>query len=1300
MKKTFTFLMLGVLLVVPFLLRSQNLVITEIMYNDPSGGTTGDSLEFIEVYNSDIAAKNVGGYKFTLGITFTFPHMEIPAGGYLIVAKTATAVNNFFGITGTLQWDNGQALSNNGESVVLKDSLGVTVDSVRYFTASPWPGPANGLGSSLMLCDPSLDNNIGANWSASNIINATTYGLVNAVTVYATPLSGCTVPPPYNPVYAALPYTETFDNTWINGDNLRDVPTNNWKNAPNTSDNSWRRNDDGVSAGWSNGTQGAYTPAGAALTANSARFHCAGSATGLQGTLDLYLDFTTAGLKKMTFWYMNSAGTDSLAIWISYDAGVSFTYLQKFLTTTGGWNKKTLYLGTTIASQVIIRFRATSNFGTSDIGIDQVNIGIASLDDAGIVAIVRPASIIFSIEDTIKVNLVNYGSNNLTSADIVYSVNNGTPVHHPWTGNLSPLDVAGNINLGIYYFPFNGASVLKVWTNLPNGNTDTDPANDTTARVVLYQPRATVPFSENFDSTWVNRLSTHDAPSQYWGNNPATGNNSWRRDDDGTTSGGWTNNNGAYTVPGANGTIHSARFHSAGNAAGVQGIFTLFMDLGSPGYKELRFYYINTLQTDSMAVWISYDGGQNYQYLAKYTTTAVGWELKSIPLGNSTAHYVLIRFRATASNGGNTDIGLDQVTIDQPQPEVGVMKVIHPVSDCGLTATEIVTVKIKNFGNIAVSNIPVSFTVNGGAPVAEFDNITLAAGDTISYTFLGTANLSVLGTHNISAYTSYPGDINPVNDTVKVTITQIEPVAAFPFLEDFEQGNSPFFAFNKGVNAGIGIEAGIGNQNSFGLRMTGNVAGNWPSGSGNNTTAAQAWGTYTDHHAVAMTCQVNAASLSHPQILLDLRQNYITNGGPRYSWFRLMVNDTFAAPNQNGLVNFNPASQNGDVYATQVFDLTAFANTSFKLTLQSSCKFNDAYATPGNGDNVFVDNFIIRNKPDIELAIQSMTSPVSSCSLNLEAVTITIKNQGSAAVTNIPVKYTLNNGTSWVTESIATTLNPDSMLTYTFSQLVDLSVVGAYPMKVVVSKFGDADHTNDTLSRVVTSIPFLTLNGAYSEDFENGTGGWSSGMIAVKDEWVLGTPAKPNLNNAHSGINAWVTGLTDNYIDNSESFLLSPCFNFSGMINPFLTVWLDLRTENNYDAMIMEVKVNDSTWYKLTADAGFYNNTSTQGPVAPPKWSGNSNGWQQYTTSLPGLAGKAKVQIRFRFVSDYMTVDEGIAMDDIRIFEPYPDMTVTAITAPVNGCSLTNAENVTATLRNVGFLPADTMLIAYRVDLG
>ncbi|NOX47817.1 MAG: PKD domain-containing protein [Chlorobi bacterium] len=166
-----------------------NIVITEIMYNPPEVGT--DSLEFIELFNNGNETENLAGFYFSAGIEFTFPSYVLNPGEFMVVGVNASALQNTFGVN-ALQWTSG-GLSNGGELILLKDISGKTVDSVRYYDATPWPTTPDGGGPSLMLCDPGSDNSLGANWAASQNF-VTNNGDGNPI--YASPgTTECAFPP-------------------------------------------------------------------------------------------------------------------------------------------------------------------------------------------------------------------------------------------------------------------------------------------------------------------------------------------------------------------------------------------------------------------------------------------------------------------------------------------------------------------------------------------------------------------------------------------------------------------------------------------------------------------------------------------------------------------------------------------------------------------------------------------------------------------------------------------------------------------------------------------------------------------------------------------------------------------------------------------------------------------------------------------------------------------------------------------------------------------------------------------------
>jgi hypothetical protein len=158
--------------------------ITEIMYNSPEDGN--DTLEFIEIYNNGTGIVNLENWKFSKGVVFTFPEVLINPTEYVVVAFNETAIYNTFGLD-VLQWASG-SLSNSGEQIELMDAFLNVRAFVNFDDVTPWPVEPDGQGPSLTFCDPALENNDPANWSASTnlaAVNADGNG------VYCTPGAGC-----------------------------------------------------------------------------------------------------------------------------------------------------------------------------------------------------------------------------------------------------------------------------------------------------------------------------------------------------------------------------------------------------------------------------------------------------------------------------------------------------------------------------------------------------------------------------------------------------------------------------------------------------------------------------------------------------------------------------------------------------------------------------------------------------------------------------------------------------------------------------------------------------------------------------------------------------------------------------------------------------------------------------------------------------------------------------------------------------------------------------------------------------
>lgn len=157
------------------------LVINRIHYH-PETSTQfpiDDDLEFIEIINNSSNPVVLTGIYFSgTGFVYQFPAGEIlEANGIIQLANDYTTFRQKYGYSPYGEFT--RNLSNSTQKLTLADAFGNVIDEVEYIDATPWPH-ADGNGLYLKLTDPSLDNNIGGNWIASNEAITSTKTVVDA----------------------------------------------------------------------------------------------------------------------------------------------------------------------------------------------------------------------------------------------------------------------------------------------------------------------------------------------------------------------------------------------------------------------------------------------------------------------------------------------------------------------------------------------------------------------------------------------------------------------------------------------------------------------------------------------------------------------------------------------------------------------------------------------------------------------------------------------------------------------------------------------------------------------------------------------------------------------------------------------------------------------------------------------------------------------------------------------------------------------------------------------------------------
>ncbi|MDH4239774.1 MAG: lamin tail domain-containing protein, partial [Phycisphaerae bacterium] len=133
---------------------AENLRITEIMFNPRNTGNPNDpNTEFIELKNTGLTTLNLNLVKFTEGIHFTFPDMELDPDQCVVVVRNQSAFEAKYGTSVNMAGEYTGSLDNNGERIRLEDAIGRTVLDFKY--KDDWFEITDGDGFSLTIIEPS-----------------------------------------------------------------------------------------------------------------------------------------------------------------------------------------------------------------------------------------------------------------------------------------------------------------------------------------------------------------------------------------------------------------------------------------------------------------------------------------------------------------------------------------------------------------------------------------------------------------------------------------------------------------------------------------------------------------------------------------------------------------------------------------------------------------------------------------------------------------------------------------------------------------------------------------------------------------------------------------------------------------------------------------------------------------------------------------------------------------------------------------------------------------------------------------
>lgn len=707
---------------------------------------------------------------------------------------------------------------------------------------------------------------------------------------------------------------------------------------------------------------------------------------------------------------------------------------------------------------------------------------------------------------------------------------------------------------------------------------------------------------------------------------------------------------------------------------------------------------------------IGWSGTNNSQVQGSGTWVTAKHHLTG--LGNHPS--VMLRF-AFASDAQNQDDGFafDEIKITEgPAKDAGVAAILAPASGCNLTGQDAVTVTVKNFGSTAITNFPVTYKINNGLPVTETFSGTILPNASSDFTFATKANLGATGTYTFESRTLLLNDTITQNDAKTKVVTALPAISNLPYTESFENSNGGWTEGGTNVSWAWGIPAkGAMNHAAAGSKAwVTSLTGNYNSDENSQVESP----CFNLSATLAPVIEMKVwwdSEWSYDGAVLQ----YSTDAGA--TWQNI---GAFGDPNNWFNDNDINAMPGGQTLAAEGWTGTSLLNGSLgwvtvkhrlpNLAGNPSVKFRVAFASDFSTEyeGFAFDNVKIYDSPAKDVGISAIVSPNPACSLsNQETVMVKVTNFGTAAQASIPVSYRLGTA-AWITETIPGPLSPDSTVTFSFAAKANLAANGNYTVETRTNLLNDGLKENDSLVSVITNVPTIATF-PYFQNFETNGHGWIVG--GTGSSWALGTPSKTVINSAASGTHSWTTGLTNGYNASENSWVLSPCFNFSALINPMISMKIWWNSEDHWDGAILQSSIDGgATWQNVGKFGDAYNWFNDNGISSGPGnqigvadgWSGTapglgSGGWVTARNYLQGLAGQSSVKLRIAFASDAAVNDDGFAFDDVLVYEaPANDVGILAIKAPNSStCGGGTQENVTVALKNYGSVTQTSVPVSF-----
>ncbi|HAN76291.1 MAG TPA: hypothetical protein DCQ31_00230 [Bacteroidales bacterium] len=449
-----------------------------------------------------------------------------------------------------------------------------------------------------------------------------------------------------------------------------------------------------------------------------------------------------------------------------------------------------------------------------------------------------------------------------------------------------------------------------------------------------------------------------------------------------------------------------------------------------------------------------------------------------------------------------------------PETDLGVAALLNETKGNNLTNTELLKVKIQNYGTQTLTSFKVWYQLNNNPPVGEQVTAEIKPGELFEYTFTQAADLSEAGIYNFNFFTEVTGDANLDNNKLETEIrnyrSDTNPENGNFALNFSGQnhyvdcGNAPSLniageftleAWINPLNWGEMEASGFGriiDKGSINVLLNGDypyynlhsllVIITTETGSVIANTAAESlvlgeW----QHIAVVYDAQKSVRVFVN-----GLEQEVIiseANFGPladNLAYKLILGENRTLTRSFNGLIDevrlWNTVRNQNQIR------LNACSINPATEGLAGYWRFNEGTGSPiatdlsGKGNHGFLENFNIGSGTNSDwqteyhncyaanLSIESVNKPITSNLLtDNELIAITVRNKGSEAVSEFEISYTLNNLVP-VKQIVTETVEAFSEKEIQFTVPANFAEKGLYTLQTQVNFATDQQTTDNSLT--------------------------------------------------------------------------------------------------------------------------------------------------------------------------------------------------------------------------------------------